>query len=192
MVTETRVSLDAFLALPEEEPALEFIDGEVVQKTPPDFHHGTLQSEFVGVIRGAEFARGYAAVTEVRFVFGDPPRAYVPDVSVVLLGRVPVNDEGKFERQLQMAPDIAIEVLSPDHHTGRVLEKLAFYMKHGVRLAIVVDPDLERVSVHRPGAEPELLAAPETLDLGPVIPGLRVDLEHLFSRLRPEANEKPA
>ena len=43
MTIAQRMTLEAFLRLPEEEPALEFADGMVTQKVSPKFHHSALQ-----------------------------------------------------------------------------------------------------------------------------------------------------
>ena len=55
-ITERRLTLDEFLALPEEEPALELEpDGTVTQKVSPKGKHSALQGGFVSLIDG--FAR---------------------------------------------------------------------------------------------------------------------------------------
>ena len=35
-VSQQQITLEEFLALPEQKPALEYFDGEVTQKVPPD------------------------------------------------------------------------------------------------------------------------------------------------------------
>lgn len=42
-VTPQTLSLDEFLELPEEKPALEYIDGRMVQKVSPQWQHAMLQ-----------------------------------------------------------------------------------------------------------------------------------------------------
>ena len=42
-ITDRRLTLEEFLALPEEKPALEYADGEVTQKVSPKARHGRLQ-----------------------------------------------------------------------------------------------------------------------------------------------------
>ena len=66
------LTLDDFLALPETQPASEFIDGEIVQKPMPQGKHSAIQSELVPTInsklRGVKIARAF---TELRCSFGD-------------------------------------------------------------------------------------------------------------------------
>src|SRR5436305_14505160 len=90
----TRLSLEEFLSLPEEKPALEYADGEVTQKVSPKGHHGVLQAEFVERLnvagRPGKVAR---AVTELRVTFGGVSR--VPDISVYLWDHLPRDSRGR-------------------------------------------------------------------------------------------------
>jgi hypothetical protein len=76
------LTLDEFLALPEEEPALELEpDGTVSQKVSPKGQHSTLQLALCEHVN--EFARPHhlaLAFPELRAVYADA--AYVPDVAV--------------------------------------------------------------------------------------------------------------
>ena len=75
------LTLDDFLALPETQPASEFIDGEIIQKPMPQGKHSAIQSELVPIInsklRGAKIARAFS---ELQCSFSD--RAIGPDVSI--------------------------------------------------------------------------------------------------------------
>jgi Uma2 family endonuclease len=80
-ITERRMTLEEFLELPEEKPALELIDGVVKQKVAPDFLHGMVQSIFLAFINEFAMPRELAlAVSEVRATL--PGSSPVPDVSV--------------------------------------------------------------------------------------------------------------
>jgi Uma2 family endonuclease len=45
-LTGRRLTLEEFLELPEEKPALEYFDGVVVQMVAPQAFHGRMQSKF--------------------------------------------------------------------------------------------------------------------------------------------------
>ncbi|MPZ23788.1 MAG: Uma2 family endonuclease [Dehalococcoidia bacterium] len=188
VVTKQGLTLAEFLALPEEDETLEFVDGEVIGKVSPQTQHGILQFEICQRVNTAGGSQGFRAIPEARFIFGEPPRAYVPDVSVVKLARLPLDDRGRFANHLAMAPDIAIEILSPGQSAGHLLDKLAFYMANGVGLGVVVDPERERVIAYRPGDEPRGVASPKSLSFAPVLPDIRLDLAALFRALRPLAD----
>ncbi len=100
-----------------------------------------------------------------------------------LKGRLPIGGaSGAVER----APDFAIDVLSPDDRAARVLDRVQFYLRAGVRLVWVVDPEGRTVFVYRPGAAPEEHRAPDLLDGRPVLSDFALPLTDLFSVLDDE------
>jgi hypothetical protein len=80
-VARKHLTLEAFLQLPEEKPALEYIGGVISRKVSPKLRHGCLQSELLERINVADRRKKDAmAVPEIRTTFGG--RSTVPDVSV--------------------------------------------------------------------------------------------------------------
>lgn len=180
MTTPTRVSLDEFLALEETKPYLELIGGEVVPKAMPGPKHSATVVELVTELR--LFLRDHPVArvdTELRHLQRGESRVYLPDVSVTLRERVS-GGAGPVESP----PDFAIEVLSPDDRAGRVAERVDFYLRAGTLLVWIVDPELETVSVYRPGQAPEFHRPPATIDARPVLAGFALDLAALFAAIR--------
>ncbi|MBI5947827.1 MAG: Uma2 family endonuclease [Chloroflexi bacterium] len=193
MAVAARVSLEEFLAMEESKPYRELIDGEVVCKAMPNDNHGALVAELLLEL-GNYLRRTREAVarTEVRHLQRSEGRVFLPDVSVTLRGRAEVDPEVRARGPIEVVPDFAIEVLSPDDAAGRVLERADFYMRSGVRLLWVVDPDTETVTVYRPGAPQELHRAPQSLDASPVLHDFRLDLASLFAALHDEGASAPS
>ena len=79
-----------------------------------------------------------------------PEKLRRPDVSVILNGRLP--NERLPEGYVRIAPDLAIEVLSPGDLAYEIDEKVAEYLSAGVRLIWVVNPRTKIVRIHRPGS----------------------------------------
>lgn len=184
MVTTSKLTLDNFLALPEQKPALEFVDGEVIQKPLPTVTHSILQGAFIFLLRTELLKRGFHILPELRHVFGDPSRSYVPDLSIVASGRLQVDSSGEVLDDFYIVPDIAIEILSPHQGVGRTLEKLSFYVANGVKLGIFVDPDRKQAIVVRQGEQPK--AVSEHLSFAPVLDDVELNLADLFAQLRVE------
>lgn len=79
-----------------------------------------------------------------------------------------------------IAPDLAVEVLSPSDRPRAMLEKLNEYVDVGSRLVWVVDPNRKVVTVYRPGVEPERLESGDVLRGDDVLPGFELSLAKLF------------
>lgn len=181
MATASKVTLDEFLRMEDDKPALEYACGEVFQKPMPDRLHATLQRYFILVIsRLLEQTRSGEVFPEFRCIFGPTgrQRAYVPDLVFVSNERLATAD-----RYLRTAPDLAIEILSPGQNIARLFDKAQFYLLNGVRLVWIIDPDAATIAVLVPGEESRTLSAGDTLDGGEVLPGFNAAVDDMLAYL---------
>jgi Uma2 family endonuclease len=190
VATKTRPTLDEFLARPETEPPSEFVCGEVVQKMAPSWYHSRLAARLAQLLGNYldETGEGFVSA-ESRHAHRGEQRAYLPDVEVILAQRLPADREALLRGPIEIPPDFAIEILSPDDSTGRVLDKVDFYLRTGVQLVWLVDPELETVTVYRPGEQPSTERAPAALDATPVLRGFTLDLDAFFATLHPAGSD---
>jgi len=105
-----------------------------------------------------------------------------PDVSFVAAARLPriLPDPDKF---IQGAPDLAVEVLSPGDSSVLVAKKVAKYFGHDAQLVWVADPYLREVQVFAGVAVKRVLRTGDTLDGGPLLPGLKLAVAKIFGQL---------
>jgi Uma2 family endonuclease len=87
-------------------------------------------------------------------------------------------------RYLRVAPDLAVEILSPKQPAGEFEDKIQFYLTYGVRLVWVIDPRARTVTVLAPGEAAVVLGAGDTLDGSDVLPGFRVAVDDIFAQLQ--------
>ena len=178
MVTLLRTTLAEYLAMEETKPYSELINGEVTQKTMPSPDHSAcviqLTFEFKSYLNQTHEAR---VDTEMRHADINEERGYLPDVSVTLRSRFP---QGQRRGAVEIRPDIAVEVLSPDDRPGRVIEKVQFYLRAGVPITWVVDPEGEAIVEYRPGMEFVRHTAPAVIDAQPVLRAFSLDVGRFF------------
>ena len=172
------LTLETFLRLPniEESPAWEFINGKMLQKLMPTSHHSILQKRLVAAIDKAKSK--YEAFPELRCILSQ--QSVVPDITVILSSRLP-SENGPVEG----APDWAIEILSPDQSTMKLIAKLQTCLAEGTQLGWLLDPTEEVIMVlfyDRPLA---------IIDDGivPVLPGIELSLtaKQIFGWLKPRS-----
>jgi Uma2 family endonuclease len=137
------------IVLPETKPETEWVRGRALQKVSPQRTHSLLQGALtIALGRWAE-GRGEAG-PEWRFRVappGEARRPLVPDVAYVSNERLrPLNDA---EIEIPpLAPDVAVEILSPEDRRVDVDDKISVYLRAGSSLVIVVDPARRVVELH--------------------------------------------
>ena len=186
-IASGELTLGQFLALPETKPALEYEAGGVVrQKVAPRPRHSRLQAMLTQWFTAFAEPRSLAmALPELRTTFAGA--SYVPDVAVFTWDRLPLDPSGELAEECREPPDVAIEIVSPGESATTLLRRCQWYVAHGVRLAVLIDPRPRgtRVRVVRAGAEPVVLDPDGAIDFDEVVPGFRIAVAALFATLRP-------
>lgn len=182
-ITERRLTLDAFLRLPEESPALELIDGVVSQKVAPQWLHGWFQYALAAFINQFAGPRKLAwAFTEIREASGRD--SLVPDVGVYRWARIPRTATGRLTNAPPAPPDIAIEIISPGQSRAELIAKGRRYLSHGVQTVLIVDPDAEAIILLDPDGDTRTLRGDDRIDLDAVLPGFELTVRTLFDTLQ--------
>ena len=81
------------------------------------------------------------------------------------------------------APDLAVEIISPNNTFEEIHNKLVEYFENGTRLAWVILPDEECVLVYCKPKPSQLLQLEDSLDGEDVIPNFNLPLIELFQEL---------
>jgi Uma2 family endonuclease len=170
----------------------ELVDGVLVEKVM-GFPAGVLAAEVgrllgnfsvkhdLGVVAGADAA--------MRLM---PGLVRLPDVSFIRWERFPVRGEIPDEPIADLAPDLAVEVLSKGNTPREMERKLKEYFLVGVQLVWFVDRKQRIVQVFTSPDESRTLTEAETLDGGDVLPGLSIPVRELFARMPRQARGRSA
>jgi Uma2 family endonuclease len=160
--------------------ATELVRGRLVVREPPGTYHGIIQSRLHLLV--GEYVRahrlGEVCGQDTGFkIASNPDTVRGPDVAFIRADRV----SGIARRgYAPLAPDLIVEVLSPDDRRGEVLAKIGEWLDAGVRLAWVVDPERREAHVYRPDGSVSVLEASGTLDGEDVLPGFAGSLSEVF------------
>ncbi len=104
-----------------------------------------------------------------------------PDVSFVARGRL--DGDRTPEGYPKLAPDLALEVVSPNDSAYEVEEKRVAYLRAGVRLLWVVYPPTRTVFVFRPAGPVAVLGEGDTLGGEDVLPEFSCPVARFFEDL---------
>jgi Uma2 family endonuclease len=98
----------------------------------------------------------------------DPDLVRRPDVAFILAGRA---GDQRHSGHVLIAPDIAVEVVSPNDLAYELDEKLKDYRLAGIPLTWVVNPEIRTVTIYRADGTLARLFDHETLTGENVLPG---------------------
>ena len=138
----------------------ELINGQIRLMASPNVSHQTITGELHGELRNylkGKPCRVFVAPLDVvlfkknnKNKEDDSQNVFQPDVFVVC-------DPGKISKnRINGAPDFVIEVVSPSNFADDYIDKLAAYMKHGVREYWIVNPEKKKILAYRNEKEKEL------------------------------------
>lgn len=117
-----------------------------------------------------------------------PNNVRKPDVYFVQFGRLP--DEEPADAYDYLAPDLAVEVISPGDTVRELDEKLAEYLTAGVREVWVVNPELRTAKIYESDGSITPLRESDDLEGGEIVPGFRCRLGTLMQLPKPPAETK--
>lgn len=180
----TRMSLAEFLALPAK-PRAELEDGVLVMVPPAGGPHGSVNSRLLSRLCSFVLDRELGEVYDSSTAFllrPEPPLVRSPDVAFVRTGR---DDPGTAPGSVPLAPDLAVETLSPSDRAGQVQRKIEEYLAHGTTLVWLIDPERRAASVYRRDGSVRWLHEGDALEGEELIPGFTVPLAFIFGGLAP-------
>ena len=180
MEAPRRYTVEEIERLPEDE-TFELLRGEPLPERPTGLNHGDTTLECAGRLRAVvKRDRLGLVVTEVGFFLPTEPETLLaPDIAFIQRDRLPPPSEwGGFQR---LAPDLAVEVVSPHDTVGEVNDKTLTYLDTGVRMVWVIDSRRRIVAVYTPDGIARILRETDVLNCGDVIPGLSMPVADLFA-----------
>jgi Uma2 family endonuclease len=151
----------------------ELVRGEVIELPPPMKPHGVVCMNVGRILSVFTFERGWGYVTTNDsgiILERGPDTVRGPDVALY-------EDAETFEdlhpKYGEVPPRLAVEVLSPNDQARRVSRKVMDYLRNGVPLVWLIDPEARTVTVYRPDKGPFLVEGDQELSAEDILPGFR-------------------
>jgi Uma2 family endonuclease len=166
------------LAVPDADN-FELIDGVPKEKTMGALANEismTIGSTLLAFVRQKRMGRVYGPTTGFRCFPNN--RARMPDVAFVQAGRLP--DDRSPGDYILIAPDLVVEVVSPNDTYEEVMDKIRDYKSARVRLIWIVSPETRTVLVRRLDGTCVEFDETGTLSGEDVLPGFSCRVAELF------------
>jgi Uma2 family endonuclease len=167
----------AFLRQPESRGRhFEFIQGRIVEKMVASPYSSRVAVRFASLIDVylTQNDIGFLTGMDGGYVVGD--ERFIPDCAFISYERMPelVTEEG----YIALAPDIAVEVVSPSDSLRALMDKVASYLAAGTTV-VAIFPDARDLAVYAPGKPVRRLGLEDTLTLE-ALPGFSVPVKDCF------------
>ena len=137
MATNTLTSEEEYLRTSFEDPEPDYVDGELVARSMPNYFHSRTQSRLSQALKPWEDLRQLFGAPEIRLRVA-PKRFRVADFAIFTS-----DQEDLIPRD---PPYAVVEIVSPDDRFEELMSKLADYERAGVEFIFVADPPVRRLS----------------------------------------------
>lgn len=175
------MTADQLLRMPRGGMRRELVAGELHEMTPAGGEHGHIAIRF-----GARLAihiednnLGMAYGAETGFILSrDPDTVRAPDFAFMSKERAAL-----IARELGYvpgAPDLAIEVISPNDAYTEVEAKVEDWLGAGCRMVVLVNPRSRSLKVYRSQGDVNVLGANDVFDGSDIVPGFRLPVKNVF------------
>lgn len=181
VVVQKPVTAEELLVMPDHGLRNELVRGEVRWMAPAGNVHGRIAVNVTTPLdqHVRENALGLVFAAETGFkIESGPDTVRAPDVAFVRRERV--EEVGEVEGFWPGAPDLAVEVVSPNDLYTEVEEKVADWVDAGAGMVVVVNPRNKTVAVRHSQTEIIILGEDGTLDGDEIVPGWSLAVRDIF------------
>src|SRR5947209_19189568 len=172
---------EQLLHLPSDDFKYELVEGVLIKMSPTGFEHGDIAATMAALlwshVKANKLGRVLGAETGFKLA-SNPDTVLAPDAAFIR--QEEFDRVGLTKKFWPGAPDLAVEVMSPDDTARKTDEKAKAWLAHGARMVWVVNPKQRTVSVYRPGAGVAVLTASDTINGQELVPGFRCDVKEVF------------
>ncbi len=174
------LTLAEYLALPEGETGYELIDGQAVAKMSPERFHSRSTGALYLLFHTWSQDRGEVGI-EWAITLARRGQDWVPIPDLLYISYDCLSRDWLEDGPCPVAPELAIEIISPDQNFGTMAEKATDYLAAGVLRVWVVDPRAKSITVFYPDAPPRTFTG-ETVLTDDVLPDLQLTAQQVFQQ----------
>lgn len=159
-------------------------EGRIVRLSPTSWTHARVVANVLELLVPYAKRKKLGKVTSADggyHVRRKPDSVRCPDVAFLSRETMARADAagGTFAR---VAPDLAVEVLSPKDPWVEIETKVGEYLDAGSKLVWIVNPKAETVHVYEPGKDVRVLSTKDKIEGGKALPGFKAPVKAFFAR----------
>ncbi len=181
MVTSTsKLTLQEFLALPEGDRPLEFIDGQAIPKMSPKSFHSAVQAALIILLQS--WCQGKGRIYPewaIKLKRNGQDWVPVPDLTYISFERL--SRDWMLNEACPVAPELVIEIISPGQTFGDLTEKATDYLQAGVARVWLIDTQAKSVTIFYSDTLPRTIKGVNSL-ADDLFPKLELTPQQIFQQ----------
>ncbi|MBL8155868.1 MAG: Uma2 family endonuclease [Anaerolineae bacterium] len=173
----TPEAFEALADLPENrDRRLEYHDGEIVEVVS-NSKSSRIAARILSRLEAfvSERRLGFTTGADGGYIIAG--QRYIPDAAFMSRDRQAEPPDAAYN---PVAPDLAVEVLSPTDDRDALRIKVVNYLSAGT-VVWLFDPEKHRVEIYRPGQPEQTLDIDDVLEGGPMLPGFSLPIRDCFA-----------
>ncbi len=175
------ITADELLQLDAKGVRGELIRGVLCETMPAGHEHGRVVINLGAELRNFVKPRKLGSLTASDsgvWLERNPDTVREPDIAYFSAEKMPQGV--RVTGYAEVAPDLVVEVVSPNNTIVEVNDKALMWLSYGVGLVWVVHPDSRTVDVYRSGEAATTLTEDDSLDGLDVLPGFACGVSEVF------------
>ena len=153
----------------------ELIDGVAVAKVSPKYFHAKSTLHLVRILDRWSDGRGRLGIEwAIDLTDNFTP---VPDLIYISFDRLTATWEEN--AACPVAPELAIEIISPGQTFGQMIQKASIYLNHNILRVWIIDPSAQSLTVFYADAAPVTYTGKQLIS-DPIFPELSIVTNQLF------------
>jgi Uma2 family endonuclease len=180
-VSKTRFTPEDLLEI-DDRPMPELVDGELLEREmgqEADWIASSIIFFLASFVRERNLGMINGGQGSYQIFPDDPNKVRIPDVSFTKKERI--AKDGPAKGHGRVAPDLAIEVVSPNDKPKYISNKIRDFQAAGIPLIWIVYPETQTVEIHRIDGSTSRLQVGEFLEGEDVLPGFHIEVAALFT-----------
>ena len=175
-----KLTVEEFFALPESDRNYELIDGRAIPKMSPKFFHSAVQAALIILLQSWCQNKGRVYPEwSIRLERNGVDWVPIPDVSYTSYNRL--SADWILDEACPVAPELAIEIISPGQTFGDLAEKATDYLRSGVAIVWVIDTKAQTITVFYPDTLPQTFRGSSTIT-HELLPELAITPQQIFKQ----------
>jgi Uma2 family endonuclease len=177
-VQEKQLTVEEFWHLYEGKP-FELVRGDVIEIMPGVYKHGSVANRVGTKLRVFVDANPLGDVVGAETGFQLSAKTLrAPDAAFITNAKLQTITEPN--KYLPFAPDLAVEVVSPNDSAVEVQDKVNLYLSAGTAIVWLLYPNLQQAVVHRADRTSKTVFSDGILEGEDLLPGLVIRVSDLF------------